>query len=53
MPAAFDNCRVRGGRIVTVAGPSKKYGLKAGEYMHICILKGEFNRGEVKQKEKK
>lgn len=50
MPAGFDNCRAKGGRIVTVTGPDKRYGLKKGEYKHVCILKGEFHQGETKVK---
>ena len=53
MPAAFDKCRAAGGRIVTVTGPDKKYGVKAGEYVHVCILKGQFFRGKTKQKKGK
>lgn len=51
MPAAFDNCVKKGGRVRTVTGPNKRYGLKAGEYVHVCILAGNFYRGEVKKKE--
>lgn len=50
MPAGFDRCRAAKGRIVTVTGPSKRYGLKTGEYKHICIKSGEFHQGEVKKK---
>jgi len=53
MPAAFDNCRARGGRIRTISGPNTLYKLKRGEYLHVCILKGEVFRGEKKVKESK
>lgn len=51
MPAGFDKCKSNGGAIRTVSGPDKKYGLQKGEYVHVCILKGEFHRGDVKVKE--
>lgn len=35
MPLAFENCRTNGGKIRTVSGPSKQWGLKAGQYIHI------------------
>jgi hypothetical protein len=52
MPADFEKCRQGGGRVRTVSGPNKRFGLKEGEYMHICILGNEVHRGEVKRKEK-
>lgn len=51
MPAAFEKCVRNKGRVRTVSGPSKKFGLAPGEYVHICFLKGEMFRGEVKKKE--
>lgn len=52
MPAAFDKCRVSGGRIRTITGPNKDYGLSANQYVHICINKdGSIVRGEVKTKQ--
>jgi hypothetical protein len=53
MPAAFEACRAAGGRIRTISGPSKKFGLKAGEYVHVCFNKGQMARGDLKTKEKK
>lgn len=53
MPAGFDKCRASGGKIRTVSGPNKKFGIPAGSYVHVCILKGKVHRGEVKTKEKK
>lgn len=52
MPAGFDNCRKNGGRMITVTGPSKRYGLKKDEYRHVCVMKGEFHMGEMKTKKK-
>ena len=50
MPKGFDDCRKNGGKIRTVTGPNKQMGLKANEYVHICVLKGKVHRGEVKVK---
>ena len=52
MPEAFEECRKRGGKVRTVLGPSKQFGLKADEYVHLCILGKQVVRGEVKKKEK-
>lgn len=43
MPAGFERCRAKGGRIRTVK-PSK------GKYLHICYLNGKSYPGEVKAK---
>jgi hypothetical protein len=48
MPKDFDDCQKGGGRIISVKGPSKQYALKHGEYRHVCILKGKFHLGEIK-----
>ena len=53
MPQAFLDCVKRGGRVRTVSGPNKKFGLKADEYMHICFLGKKMYRGEVKKKSKR
>jgi hypothetical protein len=53
MPAEFDKCVADGGRVRTISGPNKSMGLKEGEYIHFCFLKGKSYRGEVKKKEKK
>lgn len=55
MPEAFEKCQRNGGRVRTISGPNEKFGLGKGEYMHVCFLKGEMHRGEVKiqKKEKK
>ena len=49
MPAEFDNCVKRGGRVRTVSGPNKEHGLADGEYVHICFIGGKSYRGHVKQ----
>lgn len=46
MPAAFESCRKRGGRIRT-----KK--LSGGRYIHICFIGGKSYAGEVKKKKGK
>lgn len=43
MPAGFDSCRAKGGKIRT-----KQLG--KGKYMHICILNGKTFGGEIKKK---
>ena len=45
MPAAFDNCVKRGGKVRTKS-------LGKGKYMHICVLNGKTYAGEVKTKQK-
>ena len=46
MPAGFDRCRRRGGRIRT-----KK--LSGNRYLHICFKDGKSFEGEVKHKKEK
>jgi len=53
MPEEFDRCVKGGGRVRTVSGPNKQFGLGKGQYRHICFLKKESFLGEVKTKEKK
>jgi len=53
MPAEFEACVKAKGRVRTVSGPSKKHGLKAGEYVNYCFKDGKSFRGETKTKEKK
>lgn len=45
MPAAFESCVTRGGRVRT-----KK--LNAKQYMHICWIGGKSYAGEVKTYQK-
>ena len=45
MPAGFDRCVARGGRVRT-----KK--LSGGRYIHICFLNGKSYAGEVKTAKK-
>ncbi len=50
MPAAFDKAVKAGGKVRTITGPNKQFGLKAGEYMHVVFHGGKMERGEVKHK---
>lgn len=43
MPAAFNRCVARGGRVRTKA-------LKGGRYIHLCFSNGRSYAGEVKSK---
>lgn len=52
-PARFDACRSKGGRIRTVSGPNKKFGLGARQFVHVCFLNGKMARGETKTKKGK
>jgi len=52
MPAGFENCVKRGGKVRTVSGPDKSHGLKAGQYCRYCIIDGKSYRGEVKMSAK-
>lgn len=45
MPAGFEMCRSKGGKIRT-----KK--LSGGHYMHLCFLNGKSYPGEVKEYKK-
>ena len=45
MPAAFDSCRAKGGKIRTKT-------LSKGRFMRICILGGKTFKGEIKTKKK-
>jgi len=53
MPKAFDACVNAGGRVRTVSGPSKQFGLVKGQYRRICFIKGESHLGHVKTKDVK
>lgn len=53
MPKAFDDCVKAGGKVRSVSGPSKRWGLKQGEYVHICFQNGEAHRGHTKSKKRK
>lgn len=50
MPVDFDKCKQAGGKIRTISGPNKKYGLVEGEYLHVCIKGEKITVGEKKQK---
>ena len=52
MPEAFDACHRAGGRIRTISGPNKQFGVPAGYYLHVCFTrKGKMVRGEMKKKD--
>jgi len=53
MPADFNECVSKGGRVRTVSGPNKKFGLSKDQYVHFCFKDGKSHRGEVKTKETK
>ncbi|GIW60556.1 MAG: hypothetical protein KatS3mg087_1622 [Patescibacteria group bacterium] len=52
MPKEFERCVRLGGKVRTISGANKMFGLKKDEYMHICILDGKVYRGEKKKKKK-
>ena len=52
MPEAFLKCVRNGGRVRTISGKSKRFGLEKDEYMHVCFLNGEMFLGEKKKKKK-
>jgi len=49
-PEAFEKCLKSGGKVRTVTG--KKFGLKEGQYKHICIKGGKSYLGHTKTKKK-
>ena len=51
MPEAFNSCVKNGGRVRTISGPSQKFGIPGGSYLHVCFKDGKMVRGEVKKKE--
>lgn len=50
MPRAFDEAVAAGGKVRTITGPNKHFGLGRHEYMHVVFYKGNMERGEVKKK---
>lgn len=52
MPATFDACQAGGGRVRTISGSSKQFGLKAGEFVRVCFPKGggDMVRGEKRRR---
>ena len=51
MPPEFVWCtNQKGSRTRTISGPSKKFGLKKGEYIRICYFKGKSYLGEKAKK---
>lgn len=53
MPKGFDQCERNGGRIRTLSGPNKQFGLDKGQYRRICFINGGSHLGHVKTKEQK
>jgi len=53
MPKAFEDCVSSGGKVRTVSGPNKQFGLKSGQYRHICIKGGKVHLGHLKTKKGK
>jgi len=53
MPEAFDKCVRNRGRVRTVSGPSKQFGLANGQYRRICFIEGESHLGHIKHKKVK
>ena len=49
MPRSFDNCVKRGGRVRRISGPNSRHGLRKGEYVNVCFLKGKSYRGHIKK----
>lgn len=45
MPKAFDDCVKGGGRVRTISGPNKKFGLGKNEYVKVCFNKSGMHRG--------
>ena len=52
MPKDFLRCVKMGGKVRTVSGENKLFGLRKGQYVHICSKDGKVYRGEVKTKKK-
>jgi len=50
MPADFMKCISDGGKIWTVTGPNKKFGLKKNQYRKFCSKGGKTYSGETKTK---
>lgn len=53
MPKDFNRCIKNGGKVWTVSGPNKKYGLKEDEYVHFCKDDKGVHMGHVKKKKGK
>ena len=52
MPEAFEKCIRNKGRVRTISGPSRQFGLKKGQYMPVCFIGGSMHRGEKHTKKK-
>jgi len=53
MPADFTKCISDGGRVRTISGPNKKFGLSKQQYVAFCFKDGKSFRGETKTKQDK
>lgn len=52
MSKEFENCIKNGGRVRTVVGANKDYGLEENEYVKLCFLGGKSYRGETMKKQR-
>jgi hypothetical protein len=50
MPEAFNKCVKSGGRVRTISGPNKMFGLEKGQYKYICFKDGKSYAGHTKTK---
>jgi hypothetical protein len=53
VPAGFDSCVSRGGRVRRISGPSKKHGLGKDQYINLCFIDGKSFAGHKKTKQSK
>ena len=53
MPESFTRCVSSGGRVRTISGPRKQFGLSSGQFMRVCFKDGKMFRGEKKVNQKK
>jgi len=53
MPAKFDKCVRNKGKVRTITGPDKQFGVGKGQYRHLCLLNGETYLGYVHERKDK
>ena len=53
MPESFNRCVKAGGRVRTVSGPNKKFGLSAGQFTRLCFKDGKSFKGETRINKRK
>lgn len=53
MPEAFDNCVEGGGRVRTISGPNKRFGLGKDQFTRVCFNGKGMHRGEKKTNQTK